>query len=438
MTPTTTDAAIVTALEGILNNRAVLIAGAGLSMAAPSNLPNARKIADDAKAEYDARFAGIHPPLPPGIEDQAEKFFQAGELGVYLKEYVDQDVFAAQPNAGHVAVADLLLSHGLQAAVTTNVDILIETAGQQLMGQVFTGIDGTAIAAPPGGAAPLLKIHGCWLQERDTTVWAPGQLKAPPVEGRIASSTTWLQNALLDKDLLVVGYSTDWDYLNQVIAQTLGAVSPASVLIVDPSETEDFVAKAPDLAALAGRAKKGSFHLKLSGADFLDALRLKFSKVFVHRAIAKGVAEFEALAGHAPSDASKEAPDLDNDNLWRIRRDLLGCKPNRPARQAVPHDEPAVGLTLLQLREAGGMPDGPYWSVGGRTVRVIRAAGAFLHALEGEYRWDMPPVAAPDVVVAVGAEDVHLPADLVRRPDGSIARGAGPGWMTRAAFEKTL
>ena len=438
MTPITTEDALGTALDGILNNRLVLVAGAGLSMAAPSNLPSAAKIAADAKAEYDSRYGGIRPPLPPGIEEQAEMFFQAKELGIFLKEFVDQDVFAAQPNSGHAAVADLLLSHGLQAAVTTNVDILIETAGQSLLGQVFTGIEGTAVAASPGGAAPMLKIHGCWLQEREHTVWAPGQLTEPPVEGRIATSATWLQNTLLDKDLLIVGYSTDWDYLNQVIAKTLGMVAPASVLVVDPSPTDDFEAKAPDLAALADRAEKGSHHLQASGADFLDALRLSFSKVFIRRAIAKGVAEFTTIAGHAPTDASREPPDLDNDSLWRIRRDLLGCKPNRPARQPEPYDEPAVGLALLQLREAGGDADGPYWRVGGRSVRIIRAAGGFLHALESEYRWDMPPISAPDVVVAVGAEDLHLPADLVRRADGSIARGAGPGWMTRSAFEATL
>lgn len=438
MTPVTIDTAIQTALDGILNNRLVLIAGAGLSMAAPSNLPSAAKIALDAKTEYDARYGGIRPPLSEKIEEQAEMFFNAGELGVYLKEYVDQDVFAAQPNAGHIAVADLLLSHGLQAAVTTNVDILIEAAGQGLMGQVFTGLEGAAVAAPPGGAAPLLKIHGCWLQERDTTVWAPAQLTSPPVAARIVSSAAWLQNALLDKDLLIVGYSTDWDYLNQVISQTLGAVSPSSVLVVDPSATVDFTKKAPELAALANRGTKGSFHLQSSGATFLDQLRLAFSRVFIRRALAKGVAEFRAIAGRRPADASQEAPDLDNDNLWRIRRDLLGCKPNKPARQCVPHDEPAVGLTLLQIREAGGAATGPYWSVGGRLVRVIRASGDFLHALEDDYRWDTPPIAAPDVIVAVGAEDVHLPADLARRPDGSIARGAGPGWMTRATFEATL
>ena len=438
MTPTTNEEAIALALDGILNNRLVLIAGAGLSMAAPSNLPSAAAIASAAKVEYDARYGGLRPPLPAGIEDQAEMFFQRGELGVYLSEFVDPDVFAARPNPGHVAVADLLLSRGLQAAVTTNVDVLVETAGQALLGQVFTGIDGTSVAAPPGSAAPMLKVHGCWVQERENTVWAPGQLAAPPVVERIASSTTWLQNTLLDKDLLIVGYSTDWDYLNQVLAQTLGTVSPASVLVVDPSTTVDFVTKAPDLAALAGRAKKGALYIQASGSDFLDELRLAFSKVFIHRAIAKGVAAYELFSGHEPSPDDLEAPDLDNDTLWQVRRDLLGCKPSKPARQAMPHDEPAIGLTLLQIRQAGGTADGPYWNVGGKVVRVIRGSGSFLHALEGEYRWDMPPVAAPDVVVAVGADDVGLPADLVRRPDGSIARGAGPSWMTRATFEATL
>jgi len=175
-----------------------------------------------------------------------------------------------------------------------------------------------------------------------------------------------------------------------------------------------------------------------SGSVFLDALRLKFSKVFIRRAIAKGVAGYTAQTGHAPSAASQEAPDLENDALWRIRRDLLGCKPNKPARQAQPYDEPAVGLTLLQIREAGGTAEGPYWNVNGQIVRVIRASGSFLHTLEGEYRWDMPPLTAPDVVVAVGADDVHLPPYLARQPDGSITRGSGPKWMTRAAFEATL
>ncbi|MGY4457949.1 SIR2 family protein [Bradyrhizobium sp. LB13.1] len=438
MKEVTLDEARKVGLDGIINNRLILIAGAGLSMASPSNLPSAAIIAANAKKEYDGRFLGIKPPLPLGIEDQAEFFFQNNELGIYLKEYVDQDVFAGRFNAGHHAVADLLLSRGLQAVVTTNVDILIEAAGQDLLGQIFTGIDGVQVAAPAVGTAPMLKLHGCWLKEREHTIWAKGQLTATPVKERIERSEIWLRNALLDKDLLIVGYSTDWDYLNDVIAQTMGAASPASVLIVDPSTTSDFEKKAPDLTALAGRANKGAFHLRLSGSDFLDKLRLDFSKAFVRRAIAKGVQTFESLNGFPPSAASMAEPDIDNESYWRVRRDLLGCTPNKPARQPAPYDEPAIGLTILQIREAGGTSEGPFWKLNGNTVRIIRGSGSFIHTLEGEYRWDMPPISTPDIVVAVGADDAYLPSHLTRQADGSITRGAGPRWMTRTAFEGTL
>lgn len=93
-----------------------------------------------------------------------------------------------------------------------------------------------------------------------------------------------------------------------MIEQTLGTASPASVIVVDLSETAAFVAKAPKLAALAGRAEKGAFHVRLSGADFLDELRLASSKVFVHRAIAKGVTEFQHLAVICPRPAAKPHP----------------------------------------------------------------------------------------------------------------------------------
>ena len=438
MVPITNDDAIAHGLDGVLNQRLVLLAGAGLSMAFPSNLPSAWKIAADAKGKYDARYGATRPPLSDDIEEQAGFFFQRQELGVFLGEFVDQDVFAGQPNAGHIAIADLLLSTGLQSTVTTNVDFLIETAGQALLGHVKTGLDGVTVAAMPSEISPLLKVHGCWHQDRDNTVWASEQLTQAPVANRITSSATWLQNALLNKDLLIVGYSTDWDYLNVVLNQTLGAVSPSSVIVVDPSSSADFIAKAPELSALADRATKGSFHLQRSGADFLDDLRLEFSRSFIRQAIARGAAEYELKNGKKPDAHICEPPNLDNQTLWKMRRDLLGCKPNKPVRTASPYDEPAIGLTILQVRDAGGTPHGSYWKVDGKSIRIIRASGAFLHTLESEYRSEMPPISAPDIVVAVGAEDTHLPADLVRQPNGSIARGAGPSWMTRATFEGTL
>ena len=439
MTPIDMDAAVASALQNLLNGRVALLAGAGLSMAPPSRLPNAWTLADRAKRKYDARYAGILPPLPAPIEEQAEFFFQAGQLGsVYLTEYIDHSAFAGAPNPGHFAVADLLLAGAFRLAVTTNVDQLIEAAGLNLCGQVFMGVDGHGLATAPAGTAPLLKIHGCWVADRFNTVWAPGQLEASPVRERIDRSATWLEANLLNKNLVAVGYSSDWNYLNMVLERTLGVVAPSSVLIVDPSSTADFTAKAPQLSALASRSSTGAFHLRASGSDFLEALRRTYSEAFVRVALAQGAEEFEMITGSPPDPGHLAAPATDLDSLWRMRRDLLGCGPQDPARDRDPPTEPAVGLTILELRAAGAVPDGSHWRVNGRSVRVLRAPNAFLHRIEANFTRESAPAAAADVVVAVGATDLHLRPSIARSAPGTIARGGGSRWVTRDGLKDAI
>ena len=135
-------------------------------MASPSCLPSAAALAWRAKQKYDATYGGDRDPLPATIDAQAEFFFQRGELStVYLHTYIDHDAFAAAPNSGHFAVADLLLIGAITTAASTNVDTLIENAGNMLFGQIGMGVSRTA-------KAPLLKIHGCWTDPTGT-VWAP-------------------------------------------------------------------------------------------------------------------------------------------------------------------------------------------------------------------------------------------------------------------------
>lgn len=435
MTPINIGGAVGAALQNLLNGRLALLAGAGLSMAPPSRLPSAWTLAQKAKAKYDARYAGVFPPLAEPIEDQAEFFFQKGELGsVYLTEYVDHSAFAGAPNPGHFAVADLLLAGAFRMAITTNVDQLVEAAGLNLHGQVFMGIDGHALATATAGTAPLLKIHGCWAADRANTVWAPGQLDAPPVQERIERSAVWLQANLLNKDLVVVGYSTDWDYLNAVLERTLGVVAPSSVLIVDPATTAEFTAKAPQLAALAARSASAT-HLQASGADFLEALRRSYSEAFVRVALAQGADDFEMVTGAPPDPAHLAAPAIDLDSLWRMRRDLLGCRPGDPARDRDPPNEPAVGMTMLELRAAGAVPDGSHWLVNGHRVRVLRTPNAFLHRVEAEFARETAPAAAADVVIAVGASNAHLHPSIARSSPGTIARGGGSRWVTRDGWK---
>jgi hypothetical protein len=421
------------ALDSLLADRLSIIAGAGLSMAPPSNLPSAYALAQNAKAKYAAQYGVSRSPLPDNIEDQAEYFFQRDELSpVFLSTLVDRNAFAGRPNDGHYAIADLMLSRALQTALTTNIDTLVEAAGLYLFGQIEVGIDGLAVAAVPPTVIPMLKIHGCRTIDPANTVWAPGQLAREPVRSRIESSAPWLAQRLLNRDLLIVGYWTDWDYLNSVLATALNAVNPSKVIVVDPADSATFPAKAPALHALGLRAGAGFLHVRASGADFLAALRREFSRSFVRQVLHGGSAEFQHCKGNAPDPAWLEAPIADNEQLWLLRRDLLGCEPGAPAEAPRPPNEPLLGLTLIELQAAGATPDGANWKLKGKTVRVLRAPNRTLHRVQATYEKDVAPVIAADIVVAVGAESLGLPAHFARGTAGaSIARGSGSRWITR-------
>jgi SIR2-like domain len=427
------DDAVAIALDSLLNDRLAVLCGAGLSMDPPSSLPSAAALASAAKETYDAQYGGTRPPLPAGIEDQAEYFFKRGELAtVYFRSLIDFNAFAGPPNPGHFGVADLLLTRGIQTAVTTNVDVLIETAGQLLFGQIGAGIDGATVATLPPDRAPLLKLHGCRTRDPDNMVWASGQLAVEPVASRIASIDQWLRGRLLDRDLIIVGYWTDWDYLNDVLAATLGAARPARVIVVNPADGATFQDKAPALYSLGQRATGQFNHVARSGSEFLDALRLEFSKSFVRRVLHAGANEFFAQTGAHPSAVLTEPPPLTNDILWSVRRDLEGRMPLEPARERNPANEPLLGLTILQLRAIGAVADGSYWLLNGRRIRVLRASNQPLHRIQAAFEREMAPTVAPDIVVAVGAESQALPANIARVGTApTITRGNASRWMSR-------
>jgi len=315
-------AGVERALDALFADRLALLCGAGLSMASPSSVPSAATLAWRAKQKYDANYGTTRPPLPESIDDQAEFFFQRGELAdVYLRTYVDHDAFAGEPNDGHLAAADLLLTGGVGTAVSTNVDTLIETAGNLLFGHVGVGVSRDQVAALPPTKSPLLKIHGCWT-DPPGTVWAAGQVGVNPIQLRLSDGGAWLTQRLLDRDLIIVGYWTDWDYLNAVLEEALGAVTPSRIIVVDPCATASFETKAKALYELGQRATKGFYHVQESGAVFLDRLRVEFSRTMLRRVLHSGAATFEAQTGAAPEPAWLEPAATDSTTLWRIRRYL--------------------------------------------------------------------------------------------------------------------
>lgn len=428
-------------LSALLGQRLALLAGAGLSMAEPSNLPNAAQIAARAKQKYDATYGADREPLSPKIEEQAEFFFHRGELAtVYLRTLIDRNVFASRPNKGHLAVADLLLVQGIQIAVTTNVDVLIERSGLDLYGNVGVALSGLEVAALPPDTSPLLKIHGCWQKDHDNTIWTAEQIAAGCCHERIVSSEECLSQRLLDKDLIILGYCTDWDYLNGVLKKVLDKVHPSKVVVVNIDDSDGFRRKAPILYDLGTSAKNGFFYVKASGEEFLDALRKAFSRTFVRLVISAGAADYEAVAGVAAPREILEPPEISNADLWSMRRDLEGCEPESPARMlSPPPREPMLGLTVLRLRASGAIADGPYWLLHDKHIRVLRAPMQLLRRVEELHGRETPPTVSPDVVIAVGADDDCLPVDFARPNSVStVTRGTLSRWLTRQQAEKAL
>ena len=211
------------ALAAVIQNRLAVICGAGLSMAEPSNIPSANTIAQTAKRKYDDIFGATAPALSENIEEQAEHFYQNGQLeSMYLTNLVDNDTFSAPPNAGHYAIADMLLTKSITFALSTNVDALIENAGDKLFGNIAVAINRENAAALYPTKAPLLKIHGCWKVNHRQTIWAPSQLQNEPNKSRMEQCTSWATEQLLDRDLVIIGYFTDWEYLNLSVIRVFG------------------------------------------------------------------------------------------------------------------------------------------------------------------------------------------------------------------------
>ena len=414
-------------------DRLAVLCGAGLSMERPSNIPSAGTLAAKVGERYATDYGNDRVRLPTDLGAQAEYFFDRGELEtVFLRRYIDFDSFAAPPNRGHYALADLTLTLNVQVVVTTNVDSLVESAGLNLYGTVAAGVETAALAALPPDRPPLLKIHGCWNRDHRETLWANGQLHIEPFRSRIPQSAQWLQNRLMDRDLLVIGYCTDWDYLNGVLESALGLVRTARVILVDPGASDSLARKAPELMAVGRRASVGFFHVQASGAHFLDELRRKFSQAFIRRVLRDGADSYHLSKGAAPDGEWLEPPVLESQEYWQVRRDLMGCLPNEPARAKNPPLDEQMGSTLLQLRARGAVPEGMFWILGPHRIRVVRGAGRMLHNIEITYADAMPPVVSPTLAIAVGAESMALPANVVR-PTGvaTIARGSACRWVDR-------
>ncbi len=237
-------------LGSIAADNLVIFCGAGLSMAPPSSLPSARQVAIDCFPKYEAAIAAHLPPnAREDLEAQARFSFQRNELQkLFLAKLVTWRPFFRNPNKGHFAVADLLAVAAVRSGITTNFDFLVEHAAENLGEDAMKSALDAAEAAVLRPHQPYLKIHGCARRDADNTLWCKEQLTDGSVlKTRIDSVKVWLRANLIGRDLLVIGFWSDWDYLISIFEDCITGVEPRLVVVVDPNTTGNLQAKAPTL-----------------------------------------------------------------------------------------------------------------------------------------------------------------------------------------------
>lgn len=412
-----------------------MLLGAGLSMAAPSSVPSAATLAqENARCYRDITSSNLDPNIRDDLEKQAIFFHNRGDLVTFfLDRLVNWTPFHGTPNNGHRAIADFLWCKAIEAAVTTNVDELVEIASRQLGARLMTSLNLDEMNRRREHSS-IMKLHGCAARDRDHTLWCIQQLDAPApnvLADNIRSCVTWLRANLQGKDLVFIGFWSDWAYLNRVLADSVAGTNPPLVILVDPANDTYLQAKAPVLWGWARQQNFGT--VKVSGTDFLEELRAVFCRNFIGRVIAISNVAFTAITGEAPRPV--EIPTtVDTEDLYSIRRDLCGAPEGQIATPKRPSGEMSAAgamIRILLLKDAS--IEGDRFIVAGSRVRVINGAGKFLSQVKVEFAREAPRLAADDITICAGAEDDGgIPSNIVRVATAStIVRPALAGeWMT--------
>ncbi len=422
-------------LDSIEGRNLVLLCGAGLSTPDPSRLMSAEAVARRVYDEYHATQV-----LPAALRNDIDKLaghFLANHQfePLFINRLVPWDDLAGEPNDGHAAVGDFLLSRAARAALTANFDLMIEQWSSHRKVRLRGALNGTQATAYADSTSPLLKFHGCMNLDPEHTLWTQGQLRLPRIQQRVDSCKAWMELNLPNRDLLVVGFWTDWGYFNDVLASILGGGATNSITVIDPKPAAELEAKAPYLwATLSGSPLFA--HVQASGNEVLPEIRKAHSKVWTRKLFALGAPLYQLEKGIAPPTAGFDAPDLNVDEFYDLRRDAEGVPTNRAARQWAPGASAAqTGLALADGRQ------GSWYTKTGQTIRIVHGAGEGLTTVEDRFK-EPPTAPKADIVICAGAVEQGVPGSIIGRgsPAGIVRpkAGAGSRWITLEAAKVEL
>ena len=418
-------------LGAIETDSLVFLCGAGLSIPAPSNLLSALRVSQIC---YDA-WLPTEPFLNPGLRDDvdllAAHFYARGDFKVFI-HLVPWNDMVGRPNNGHAAIADLLITRSACAALSANFDSMIEHWADErkvAMQGALTGYEATAFTTITN---PLVKFHGCLRRDRENTLWTHGQLTDHAVQLRVVSCSQWMNLILPGKHLVVVGFWTDWGYLNNVLADAFATNSASSVTVIDPSPAAGLQAKAPNLWEKLTSLSHVFEHVQASGADVLDELRTAYSKAWARKFYALGGPLVQATGGAVSPAATPNA--LSGEDLYNLRRDAEGISYDRAATFKAPASSAAQAAYLhVMLLNAGATQQGAWLQYGGRSIRVINGGGQGLTDVQARYK-EPTTAAQPEIVVCAGAIELGVPARVIAPGRGASTIRPTPGgsarWLT--------
>jgi hypothetical protein len=426
---------IIRLLGAVEIDSLMFLCGAGLSIPSPSDLVPAVGISQRCYDRW-AATETLDPAFREDIDRLAGYFHTRGDFKVFIG-LVPWNDLVGTPNKGHAAIADLLITRGVRAALSANFDSLIERWAEDRRVAMQGALNGQEAVAFTSNTSPLVKFHGCLHRDRENTLWTQAQLKETTIQARVASCSEWMKLNLPDKDLIVVGFWTDWGYLNDILADTFAINTARSVTVIDPCPSAALETKAPRLWANLTRMSLAFEHVQASGNDALDQLRTAFSKAWARKFFALGQPLVVSDGGTIPAAATPDA--LTGEDLYNLRRDAQGVPYNRAATWKVPEQNASqVAFVHMKLLNAGATQQGAWLEHGGRTIRVINGSGQGLANVQAGYK-EPPPISQSEIVVCVGAMNLGVPARVIASGRGaSMIRPTPGGSATWLTFEEAL
>jgi hypothetical protein len=429
-------------LASIAGDSLVVLCGAGLSMAPPSKMPSAWHVAQHCALKY-REITGMDMPVgfADDIEKMAKHFYDRSELKhVFLRQLIDWSGFVnGQPNKGHTAIADFLATRLVAVALSTNVDMLFESAALSLgEPDFFPLVASEDINRVQNSHAPLVKIHGCATKTRWDTLWCKQQMNDEPLKTRIHQLAGWVRGHFPNRDLLVVGFWTDWGYLNDILSDAVVSTEPRSVVVIDPSTKTALKDKSPSLWNWASKSADFT-HVRASGDEFLDELRHIVSCHYITSVWEKGKAAYRNVTEHEPPVVSDALlTPASTDSLYQVRRDLAGVNSSSVVRQNKAGDgHTIIGLLHLALMACGAKMNSNTFQLNGSTIRLINAPGSPLSKVTSHFSAEPPDPIGITRNVAVGAfEDGGVPGNIIQRgvPGGIIRNAPTAQWESHEAL----